>query len=35
MEKLVKDEIIIDVSHLTNGMYFLKVEGKVIKFIKE
>jgi hypothetical protein len=27
--------IVIDVSHLANGMYFLKVDNKVIKFIKE
>jgi len=27
--------LIIDVSHLSAGMYFLKVDGKVVKFIKE
>jgi hypothetical protein len=25
----------IDISHLANGMYFLKVDGKVYKIIKE
>jgi hypothetical protein len=24
-----------DVSHLANGMYFLKVDNKVVKFVKE
>ena len=28
-------EIVIDVSGLANGMYFLKVDNKVVKFIKE
>ena len=28
-------EVIIDVSHLANGMYFLKVGNQVVKFIKE
>jgi len=25
----------IDVQHLTNGMYFLKIDGKTVKFVKE
>ena len=29
------DEITIDVSALSSGMYFLKVDGKTVKFIKE
>ena len=28
-------EVIIDVSHLAKGMYFLKKDGKVVKFVKE
>jgi len=28
-------EAIIDVSHLANGMYFLKINNKTVKFIKE
>ena len=28
-------KITIDVSHLANGMYFLKVDNKVVKFVKE
>ena len=30
----LQSEIIIDVSHLANGMYFLKVDNKVVKIIK-
>jgi len=29
-----KSEIVLDISHLANGMYFLKVDGKVFKIIK-
>jgi hypothetical protein len=28
-------EIVIDVSHLASGMYFLKVDNKVVRFVKE
>jgi hypothetical protein len=28
-------EVIIDISHLANGMYFLKIDGKVYKVMKE
>jgi len=28
-------EIVIDVSHLPAGMYFLEVDGKVVKFVKK
>jgi len=28
-------EMTIDVSHLASGMYFLKVDGKTVKFVKE
>jgi len=28
-------EVIIDVSHLANGMYFLKVGNKAARFVKE
>ena len=28
-------EVIIDISHLSNGMYFLKVGNQVVKFVKE
>jgi len=31
----LQSEIEIDVSHLANGMYFLKIGNKVVKFIKE
>jgi hypothetical protein len=31
----LQSEIVIDVSHLANGMYFLKVDGKVVRFVKE
>jgi len=27
--------LIIDVSHLAKGMYFLRIDGKVVKFVKE
>ena len=27
--------VVIDVSHLASGMYFLKVDNKVVKFVKE
>ena len=28
-------EVVIDISHLVNGMYFLKVDGKTVKFVKK
>ena len=28
-------EVIIDISHLANGMYYLKIDNKVVKFVKE
>ena len=28
-------EIVIDISHLANGMYFLKIDNKVMKFVKQ
>jgi hypothetical protein len=28
-------EVIIDISHLAKGLYFLKIDNKVVKFIKE
>jgi len=28
-------ETIIDISHLANGLYFLKIDGKVLKVVKE
>jgi len=28
-------ETTIDISHLANGLYFLKVDGKVFKVVKE
>ena len=31
----INKEISIDVSHLAAGMYFLKVDNKVVKFVKE
>jgi hypothetical protein len=33
--KIGQSEIEIDISHLSAGMYFLKVDGKVYKMIKE
>ena len=30
-----KNEIVIDISHLAAGMYFLKIDNKTIKFVKE
>ena len=30
----INNEISIDVSHLASGMYFLKVDNKVVKIIK-
>jgi len=27
--------LILDVSHLTNGLYFLKIDGKVFKVVKQ
>jgi hypothetical protein len=33
--RVCPDDNIIDVSHLAKGMYFLKIDGKVVKFIKE
>jgi len=35
IESLKSTEITIDVQHLTNGMYFLKVNNQVVKFVKE
>ena len=32
---IVNYQLIIDVSHLANGMYFLKIENKTVKFVKE
>jgi hypothetical protein len=32
---LENTEIIVDLSHLSAGMYFLKVDGKTVKFVKE
>ena len=29
-----QSEIVLDVSHLANGIYFLKIENKVVKFVK-
>ena len=31
----LQSEITIDVSHLANGLYFLKIDNKVVKFMKE
>jgi hypothetical protein len=31
----LQSEIILDVSHLANGMYYLKIDGKTVKFVKE
>ena len=31
----LQSEIVIDVSHLASGMYYLKVDNKVVKFVKE
>ena len=35
ISEIGKSEIVLDVSHLANGLYFLKVDNKVIKIIKE
>jgi len=32
--KLQKAEIEIDLSHLANGLYFLKINGKMFKIVK-
>jgi len=32
---IVNCQLIIDVSHLANGLYFLKIDNNVVKFIKE
>ena len=29
------NEIVLDVSHLASGMYFLKIDGKTVKFVKQ
>ena len=29
------NEIVIDISHLANGMYFLKIDGKTMKVVKQ
>jgi hypothetical protein len=34
-ESLPSHETTIDVSHLANGMYYLKINAKTVKFIKE
>ena len=31
----LQSETVIDVSHLASGMYFLKVDNKVVRFVKE
>ena len=31
----INNEVSIDISHLSAGMYFLKVDNKVVKFVKE
>ena len=31
---IINSQLIIDVSHLHNGMYFLKIDNKMVKFIK-
>jgi hypothetical protein len=28
-------EIVLDISHLSAGMYFLKIDNKVVKIVKE
>ena len=33
--KQINNEISIDVSHLSAGMYFLKVDNRVVRFVKE
>jgi len=30
-----KSEIVLDISHLANGMFFFKIDGKTMKFVKE
>ena len=32
---LPNDEIEIDISHLANGLYFLKIDNKVFKVVKQ
>ncbi|MCL2131677.1 MAG: leucine-rich repeat protein [Lentimicrobiaceae bacterium] len=32
---LPDDEIVIDISHLANGLYFLKIDGKMVKIAKQ
>ena len=34
ISEIGKSEIVLDISHLANGMYFLKVNGKTVKIIK-
>jgi len=29
------EEIVLDISHLSAGIYFLKVDGKMVKIVKE
>jgi hypothetical protein len=29
-----QSEIVLDISHLANGLYFLKVDGKMVKVVK-
>jgi len=31
----LQSEIVINVSHLAKGMYFLKVGNQVVRFVKE
>ena len=31
----LQSEILIDISHLANGIYFLKINNKVVRFVKE
>ena len=34
ISKIEKSEIVLDISHLSAGLYFLKVDGKTVKIIK-
>jgi len=34
ISEIGQSEIVLDISHLANGLYFLKVDGKVFKIIK-
>jgi hypothetical protein len=35
LTSLETNEITIDVSGLAKGMYFLKIDGKTVRFVKE